>query len=1745
MRGYYRKLTAQNVNAGKVMRCVQLLDTDIHDVAVKEKANSTTITEEDLSLPFVIKAKSNNPRMRLLQDATLEYQILEVLRAAGTSGATQKEIGYALNCDESRILYKVLDKMCSWDGPGIQNYAVRRSLEFNGRQRRYRYYTYSAYMKAYEGTDVEIQDPPVYNVKESDLVEVDYEETPKGSTSKTKKGRPRKYPGASNDAATARTSVAKSSETPRRRGRPPKAAAIDQTTDSRRTTRSQNSAVPDGTTENDRLLATGANDHSSGMDMESSALTAASSVTAESSLEQNNEPLRLAPIFNRPKRNIEQTERAEDIETASHPRKRRGGLDMIENEMETSSQSPDIMPSTESSVDIPMTAVSPVTEPLEDTNNPSAEKAVVSSQKRGMTEVEEPSSAATKAVTAGGNWSSVDNSPVSENEPPRKKRTKISDFFGRLPNQKQKEVQEDARSSDSAESNKHDPRDKAMDSPTAHHVLPLPDTAEQCAIVNESTERHNGDSQPMQLDKGSAASAEPPDTESAEPIEDVSADSAKKVSPEPRKVTSRRRRNQLDESTSGDGVPRMRSYKRNSRQNNIYLEQRKKIVLELLETKPIFERSFEFRQCYLAKKEELYGPDKNAHRMCMKTLWRTAEELANEGLVKLHEGAVANLNGTTSRRMLVLRKDLEIDGPEVTSYLNFLKERKVLYPMTFNISTYERVDNIEGLDERMERLKAEYALSVEQNQEAEAKVLEKKIKSLKYNMDMAEAAEGDILKNTRGNWMVIGLQFGFIPPKMIRVKLLHQYILGLLRGNVEGVDRENRTIASSVIISQMPFGLYLQIIGLFYPSPVARQYIKDPANLQVHIRDIPEDIRTMIFSEQHRFRRRLRGLLDTLCDIQVATRVSYTNSSVIGKIKERESASALALAYALNTRVPMYDYRKKDIPLVNEYDLLGATDVQIYWSDLQYLCTNIDNPDRHEYNLADVSEEYKPLIAILYNTRNWSTTYVFTNEQRKKLNSYVDKDTGKTPCKDLALCWNICEELQLSMTMVRGYFRKLEAAYERKMENRTLQKLERDLENRPRTRRRKKGLMADETGNMRITLSTTRAFKGRVQMTTAQKLARKQRTSVMDEVYENQLYMDDLQDVPLINEREIDTALVSNRLTRTKWTQQEDELLIYTNTILRSRGRKNRFLWTAAKKVLPARESNACRNRIGKLREDPKIAESMYKLGLSWERIYAQGIASGAIEDPDPFEVVDFDILGYLAYFIQQLQSEQSHGQADAVQIPANVEKLHQIFAVRSAPERIINCTIENQYHGKHALLQKHQVLCVNAFSLRLTDLEACDTPLPAILCETDPQYKTIELIKAFFKMILMTPQETYDPFYAYAILNRYPKNLFTRALDESKTNGVLVKARCKRLHDRRLPGMQYGISSRFVTRMAGQLPEKFLLQAKEYEKYLHDTKVTKFNVVNTSSGMMACMLDLISENKLAVCMRSRDLVVRKHLSAHSHSRNIDPKWMYFDMDVSLVEPRKDIVSTKSLQDFAPQYRTELLTQIQFDSALAGLLSIQDDCDRPTLSLIVDILTASGKDGLTLPELKARLGDSNIQRHLEMLLNNVPPLIAVVGLEAQRVVLTTDLENWLIVPKTVVIPRPPSQEVWERTSTLTKKRKTVVEPRIWVDVNGIVTESVLKGCLDVVIELLLQRPGITESAVCRHFNRVLTRVEVKDILSTLVQRGILRKLSTKIATTPTTLFSKPKMFETTSHDAIESTITTSYWLVPGFYNTST
>lgn len=74
--------------------------------------------------------------------------------------------------------------------------------------------------------------------------------------------------------------------------------------------------------------------------------------------------------------------------------------------------------------------------------------------------------------------------------------------------------------------------------------------------------------------------------------------------------------------------------------------------------------------------------------------------------------------------------------------------------------------------------------------------------------------------------------------------------------------------------------------------------------------------------------------------------------------------------------------------------------------------------------------------------------------------------------------------------------------------------------------------------------------------------------------------------------------------------------------------------------MLPQRTANQCRNRLVNLRNIPEVADKIVHLTATFRRYYEEGIQREDIVDTRSEDMINFDILGQLSYFVNRLQEE-------------------------------------------------------------------------------------------------------------------------------------------------------------------------------------------------------------------------------------------------------------------------------------------------------------------------------------------------------------------------------------------------------------------------------------------------------------------------------------------------------------------------
>ncbi|KAG2206002.1 hypothetical protein INT47_005320 [Mucor saturninus] len=1802
-KGYIRKSDLKVDGKGLRRRCLHLLKTPTSN----EK--NEDLPMDPLEFPIKIKTmKEDVPILHVLIDSSLESQILQVLLASGENGATQREIGFALNLDEHRILYKLLERMVEMKDAGLQRYGALRFLEFEGRQRRYRYFTYKSYKMKYENLEIELPPLPA-ELDESTFYHNDYFidlphsqkefqryikktrnvgslriNAKKGvnpTTLEKKKGRPKKIAIEGQPAPEKSPYVRKAA----------KAAASKNIGSSDAETAS--TSVICGPTvpapEANVTIPSETFPISEAIVSNVSISEGASTLTATTSQSSQSRPvvhkLNLARIFDPPKRG-----RAEDVgeevaKKAKHIQKTSGEaiIQAIPANVEQ------VVISEDDSSGVHLNGHTPDKsmdiDKISSVESASACEPIPSPNSAPMTVIEDKTIAKSTVATEplpAVDLNIVTDAPISTQHvsakgkdkkkaaattPTRKLRTRtIADYFKKAcakvtdepemaDTSEQVAITHNPKTTPVASSSSasSDETDSTNNASVPGIILPEPTTiaSDRTTLLSDpvvvTSENSPTEMSEMSMDVSQNAGVDsgvdtimPTTSQSLSPK-----DSDVSLTESPTHIGTTdvtEPANSIGQRKYISSVPPViktftqplagfkAGYSHNRpEQVNVYMEARAKILLALLQDEPMWEMNKDLMDAYLVKAKELNGDFK--YTVCNKTLWRSATLLSKRNEAQTITINAPLLYGGFNVRKLLIRNDIDLEGPECKNFQARLIERRALQtnrsiPRSFDTTT-EPVESLEG---RITRLRSKLQGLEDGHNTFEATKLKEHIGELSYNAHKFKARRTG--NNLMASWQIRAMQFGWIRSKMLRVKLLYTEMYNLMMKNesLPGVDKEKRCISTVTFVTNMRVGTVCKMIGVYDPSQKLLNYLGDSAHMDVICSDLPVDIRKELLSDTNRFRGKLRSLLYGLEYLELAKSTTFDND-------DKDRYRHLAISYHLPRVVSIKDRRRIGQPVIREHTLDSQVDVTLFWSELKYSCTQLtDEIPEDEMETPPTDPKAYEYWKGMYHMNNWTVCSVLARNQRKILNSYVDKIKGTTPLENTSICTSIAEEIDMPLQDIRKYYIKVETAMSQKREHRARKAVEAKLFP---IKRRIVGKRSRNYGGRRvINLSSTRAFNSHDKMKNLGLDAKFEKGGTHEPLEGEDTYLDNLKSTPVIIGAPNIVDLRARRNKRMVWSDEEDDLLVYCYIIMRQRTR-SLIRWHRVNQIFSTKPPGAGRHRIAKLLVNPVRAEQVESASILWSRFYVEGLQREEIEDPDPCEIINFDLLSLLAYFLKRLNENDTHTQTNI--LPKNVSDIPRFFDYHyNDVEKKAFC-FENVYFEKATMVQRLSLLNLRTFTGRKLFDSDTDVPLSEIEYEDEIESRQLRIVMGYAMMSLMTPTEVYDPFFAYAIISSYSSDLFDLAVLKMRERNCLIKSK----RERSVPGTKFSMSARFNTLMCGVFPLSLFKQAQEYDKYLSSQSgKNRIAPEFISSGMMACILDLISDNKMNVVMANRESKLKTFKTMSFSNRLTNRSLTVFEMDVEKTE----LTQIDPIKLDPKETKITCLDELKLEVEFGHFLKSKDSNTGALLKAIVSALKIRGGLGLTLYQLKVQIGseydDDAIRRGIHLLESNDPAFISPVGFGALRYVTIENIGTWSINTKEFlrIDPLAINSEVQNFKKNFDHiEKKAIILPNIWTDVNGNRTDLIVRDCKKVLVEYVMRRPGTSEAHIHDRFQAAFERTALHNLLDVLVNENLLKRVQVTQCSdqkTRKSIFSRNHNLKCSNDVTIEEVARTFYFVQP-------
>lgn len=996
-------------------------------------------------------------------------------------------------------MYKVLEKMVNSKVDITNKYAIRRQMEMFGKIKRFRYYTYQWYMKLFEDKDIDITQPPLPEPSANALVDIDFHEVPDDSY-RMPSNLKRALKAAQQTMDTSKVQKVQKVQ----KDRKPKAKRTGATAE-------QTNAAEDGEPRAKRpRRAKAASAEASIMTMAAAESSAAIAAMSEMSENPAAAPTTV-PEADQPMSDVHPT--PEQAPSMEQPKEQAGAVPEAVYNPEASAAAPEALKQSEQ---------------LEDTTPAHERPAALSASEATSTSATAPTEISPAPPTTTQEAQPKTPTRKAKSKRPRSgsttpQRTLLS-YFTSSPVKRPRQAGISAERVSELQSATI-PSDNSVTSPTpAPEALTAASTSTSSEDAPAPQESTTPDGRYKVLPRQPLAIAEIPiEPVSISEIHEGSASTAvenkEAVAPsatpsnvgeatstsgsDPRSTTepaspsasgiirTSRRHNAVYINKSGIVSAK---HKKKSPNEMAYVSRRKQVFLALLEERPIYERGLEFRRAFMEKQAVMFPMDvKGPFLLDLKTLWRAAQKVADDGDAAIHEVSCETLSGASSKRILFMRPGMGPDSPEVKSYEAYLQNKTLLHPAMYQLAKPEYIERVETLDERLERLHGEQdnqAGSDDDDQAISKRTRQQLLNATVSNVKRARALDklhqdGPVV---HGNWSIIAVQYGYIPARMVRTGLMHEQLRRIYMAREEP---RSDLITSKELLNTLTLAQYLQLVGVSQSSRVLNEYIALPKNLQTPVHDLPLDLKGQIFSEKNKFRKRVRDMLDLLEYFRLIEPVHVTEGGEAIRVV-LDTPANLALAYRFHRHADLHQFRLEGQPILRSFDLGDKEELTQYWESVRYICQSFEGDQKQTYREPEDDKE-RAIIGTLLSRRNWSMNMSYTREQRERLNSYVDTKTGSTPHSNIQFCENLAHDLGVTTEMVRVYFRRMEQAFERKLlrkyKARDIRRLERDQK--PLQRRRKR--YDNEAAHKMITLDTKEPFKRHTTSSLANQVAKRSR----------------------------------------------------------------------------------------------------------------------------------------------------------------------------------------------------------------------------------------------------------------------------------------------------------------------------------------------------------------------------------------------------------------------------------------------------------------------------------------------------------------------------------------------------------------------------------------------------------------------------------------------------------------------------
>ncbi|CAO3654191.1 unnamed protein product [Mucor fragilis] len=1013
------------------------------------------------------------------------------------------------------------------------------------------------------------------------------------------------------------------------------------------------------------------------------------------------------------------------------------------------------------------------------------------------------------------------------------------------------------------------------------------------------------------------------------------------------------------------------------------------------------------------------------------------KELHDQQKLRIYVTAIKKPNGLTDIKKFVLHASLTGESPQVKEFIGHYHVQK---PIMVGPS-------------RRKDIKA-VAMPV-----------------LPHSNQLVDKSAMTIVGNSN-SWRVSAVEYGWVPSKWIRAKVLHVNLFQYLASK----DIQDDMVDMTDFLRWIRLQTVMQIYGLLpYDDPTLKAFLGEEQNRDMAICDLPADIKAIVSQAAPRIRVRIVHLIQVLCALSLV-----------------EVEGGAMSKYSIPPKIQLLkqgivrDYATSGHPVRFTLQLNDASNVQLFWRDLQRCCVE-------KRTKADTIHDENDILYNIVLVRLWRSNTLLSKRQKAILDSFVDFDAKTVPNDDdRTLRVHIARKTDLSPKRVQAYYNSVLVSF-RKYTSRREKEEERAA-------KKNQSLKAAPAivELMQASMERRKVSAAMVQL--------KQEGPFVQPTFvaSRKLRRLRLAVGPEEGARKKHAKNVDNRLMN----NVEKDVLIHAYSIMKARADTSLFYWSPIAKVLASYTPNRSRRTIDYMtRLDPRLLDTIQKLKADWKEIYQEGIAKGDIKDDAPWDTQDYDLPGFLEYFILKLQEREK--QADAVvPLPRQLSDFDSNFSI----VRDGNPTSAADNDGQIAAY-------THCFDEHVYDI--CTSSMN----HYDEQKVSVYLVMILIKMILITPDNKYSTKDAYMLLREYPEKAIEQAVDKLTEMGMLMRGKAG---FGRIPGRGINVSEKFLIVAAGALPFEFFKQAKQFHDALASTSsFIDLEASDINSGAVAAVFDLASQGKISIGLQDVEKYIKPKQSTYYPKASavaLRKAYVYKDLDLRIT-PTCDLSGSDVPENCLDH---DAVVYVSTHEEIKAMLHVLNG-KRPLSEALYDIVCSFGKAGSSISEIRAKFdGQHQFEdsllffETLESLQNHIPPLICIIGFEHLRYVASEFISDWFIK----------------------QNNMRYILPLMWYDTTGSIIPDALEGCASAIMSHILKRPGISFATLRDTFRGFYTDFELYHILKYLLDSKQIMSRTVQRAAQPkrVSIFDKRTLVSmATAHHILNNNEITCYWLARDYY----